>query len=323
MVFTMNSVKRFWITALVLLGALPAFADGHLAHVGVWNILVDANGVEAPGVLTITHEDGEFGGNSASDQGVVDVSDINFEDGALTFKLVIEEAGITVEFEGTITGNSIKGSYEIPDMGVSLPMTGTRAGSMSAIVGTWNLMVESQLGNNPRTLVINEDMTGTYGGGDFDDFAISNLEIEGNSIEFKVNLSVQGQELPSTVNLTLDGNKVKGTLDFVQGRAQIVGEKAAAAGIVGSWKLTVDSQLGVNERDLVINDDMTGKYSGDIGSFDVTNVKVDGDAVSFDMTLELQGQSLPATFKGKIDGDSLTGELDVGVGVASVTGKRQ
>lgn len=323
MYITMNSAKRFWITALLLLGALPAFADGHLAHVGVWNILVDANGVEGPGVLTITHEDGKFGGTSASDQGVLDVSDINFEDGTLTFILEIEAADLTIEFEGTIKGDSIKGSYQIPDMGVTLPMTGTRAGSISAIVGTWNLMVESQLGNNPRTLVINEDMTGTYGGGDFDDFEISNLEIEGNSIEFNVNLSVQSQELPSTVNLTLDGTNVKGTLNFVQGQAQIVGEKAAAAGFVGSWKLTVDSQLGINERDLVINEDMTGTYSGDIGSFDVTDVKVDGDSVSFTMTLDLQGQSLPTTFQGKLDGETLSGELDVGVGVASVTGKKQ
>ncbi len=93
------------------------------------------------------------------------------------------------------------------------------------IVGTWKLMVESQLGNNPRHLVVNADLTGTYGGGDFGTFAFKNIKIDGNMVQFDVTLSVQGQELPSHVTLTLDGNKLTGKLDFGQGEASIVGEK--------------------------------------------------------------------------------------------------
>ncbi len=105
--------------------------------------------------------------------------------------------------------------------------TGKRAGAAEkpAIVGTWNLMVESQLGNNPRELVIKPDMTGTYGGGDFAAFPISNLKVEGDIVTMDVTLNVQDTELPSKITLKLAGDKVSGTLDYGQGEATIVGKR--------------------------------------------------------------------------------------------------
>ncbi|MCH7911187.1 MAG: hypothetical protein IIB38_16430 [Candidatus Hydrogenedentes bacterium] len=73
----------------------------------------------------------------------------------------------------------------------------------------------------------------------------------------------------------------------------------------------------------MFNDDMTGKYSGDIGSFDITNVVVDGNAVTFDVTLEVQGQSLPSKFVGTLEGGVISGDLNYGAGKAVMKGEKQ
>jgi len=77
------------------------------------------------------------------------------------------------------------------------------------------------------------------------------------------------------------------------------------------------------ERTWVFNDDMTGEYSGDIGSFAITNVKVDGNAVTFDVTLEVQDQELPSTFEGTLENGVLSGVLDYGQGTATMKGEKE
>lgn len=314
---------RYLAMALAIAALAPVAAFAADGPVGEWDLVLDVLGEETLATLTIAEKDGEYSGTTESDQGVAELSDIGYEDGELTFTIYIEEAGITVDFTGTIDGDSLEGKFEIPDQGFEMPASGTRGGAVVAIVGTWKLMVESQIGNNPRDLVINADMSGTYGGGDFDDFDISNLTIEGDVVEFDVTLSVQGQDLPSHVTLTLDGNKVKGVLDFGQGEASIVGEKVDNS-IVGTWAMAGESDAtGPIERTWVFNDDMTGKYTGDIGSFDITNVKVEGKVVTFDVTLEVQGQELPSKFRGTLEGGVLSGDLDFGAGTASMKGEKK
>lgn len=310
-------------TALAIIALLPAAAFAADGPVGEWNILVHAEDPPSPATLTIVEEDGKYSGTAVSDQGLTELSDISYEDGELSFKIWIEEAGMSIGFTGTIDGDSLEGNFEIPDMGVLLPTTGTRGGGTPAIVGTWKLMVESQLGNNPRDLVVNADKTGTYGGGDFDDFAISNLEIDGDMVQFDVTLSLQGQDFPSHVTLTLDANKIKGKLDYGFGESTIVGEKEVSS-IVGTWAMAGESEIaGPIERTWVFNDDMTGKYSGDIGSFDISKVKVDGNVVTFDVTLEAQGQELHAKFRGTLEGGVLSGDLDYGFGTLSMKGEKE
>ena len=312
----------FSMFAFVMACLVPAAGFAAEGPVGEWNLLISAQGQEAPAALEITEENGVYSGTLTPPDGVRELSDIKFEDGKLTAKIVVEEAGMTLDLSVTISGDSITGMLAIPDMGMEMPLTGTRAGAAPAIVGTWNLMVDSQLGNNPRELVVNDDLSGTYGGGDFDDFPITDLSVDGASVEFDVTLSVQGQEFPSHVTVTIDGNKISGELDYGQGTSTIVGEKAVSS-IVGKWNLMVDSQLGNNPRMLVVNDDLSGTYGGgDFDEFPISELTVDGDAVKFNVTLAVQGQELPASVTLTLDGNSVSGELDFGQGTASIVGEK-
>lgn len=308
----------FLTVAFIAAFVLPTSTYAADGPAGNWDLMISTQ----PTALDISEKDGAYSGTLAPPDGVRELSEIEFEDGTLTFKIVVEEAGMTLDFSAIIDGDSMSGTLSIPDSGIEMSVTGTRGGAAPTIVGTWKLMVDSQLGNNPRDLVVNEDLSGTYGGGDFDSFDIDDLKVDGNSVEFDVTLSVQGQELPSHVTLTLDGNKVSGELDFGDGTASIVGEKVVAT-IVGKWKLMVESQLGNNPRNLVVNDDLSGTYGGgDFDELEITNLTVNGNKIEFNVTLSIQGQELPAHATLMLDGNTISGELATGQGSATVVGEK-
>ncbi|MDK1021439.1 MAG: hypothetical protein QGD90_07365 [Candidatus Hydrogenedentes bacterium] len=93
---------------------------------------------------------------------------------------------------------------------------------------------------------------------------------------------------------------------------------------VGTWDIVVDSPLGTSEQTLVIASDMTGAIeTAEIGTLEISNVASEGNAASFDVVFDIQGQQLPAKFVGTIDGDSLSGEYITDLGNATVTGTRR
>lgn len=306
--------------ALVGQASIALAAEG---AVGEWELNIDVQGQSTPVALDITEEDGVLTGTIASDLGEYPITEVSFEDGVLKFNLDLADQGFSLSFEATIEGNKIKGNFNMPDIG-EIPVSGTRGGLLISVAGTYDLMVASALGNNARTLVINDDMTGTYGGGDFDDFPISNVKLEGNRLTLDVTLQVQGNELPSKITLAIDGDEVTGNLDFGQGVATITGKRASAPSIIGTWAMAgVSDATGDIERTWIFNEDMTGTYEGDIGSFPITDVKVDGADVTFKVVLDVQGQELPSTFTGKLENGKLVGELDFGFGSAAFEGEQK
>ena len=295
--------------------------------VGEWAVVSDFNGQKGESTLTIEKTDDKLEGTIAAEIGEFELKDVTLKDGGvLEFTIVVDANGqeMALNFSGEINGDALEGNWTTDFGDFPAEAKRTSGGGAQSIVGTWDLMVDSQLGNNARTLVVNADMTGTYGGGTFDEFELSNIRVNGDTATMDVTLAVQGLELPASIRLKLDGDKVSGTLDYGQGEATITGKRAAAASIVGSWKIMADSQLGVNQRTLVINADMSGTYGGgDFPDFPVSNVKADGDVVTMDVTLSLQGFDLPSTIKLTLNGDEIDGTLDFGQGTATLSGTRQ
>lgn len=308
------------IFAVGVLAGGVAVADG---PVGEWKLEAEFGGQVREFTLKIREEGGELKGILTGQRGDQELDDVSFEDGVLKYTLNLERDGqaFSLDFNGTIDGDELDGNYAT-DFG-DFPVTGTRGGGAKpSIVGTWKLMVDSQLGENERKLVVNEDLTGTYGGGDFPEFEIKSVTVDGSNVEFDVTLALQGQELPSHVTLALDGDSVTGELDYGQGAASIKGQRAGA-NIVGTWALVVDSELGSNERQLVVKEDLTGTYGGgDFANFPISDVAVDGAVIEMKVTLDVQGQELPSTIKLNLDGDNVTGTLDYGAGEATIKGKR-
>jgi hypothetical protein len=60
----------------------------------------------------------------------------------------------------------------------------------------------------------------------------------------------------------------------------------------------------------VEDDKLTGTYAGGRGGeTKITNGKITGDEISFDITREFNGNSFTSKYKGKIAGDTITGKV--------------
>lgn len=318
-----KSVVQRLTNACCVLVTLAACVYADQGPLGQWDLKAEFGGRTNESTLSIDKAGEQLKGKINSERGERELDDVTFTDGLLEFDMTIDAQGqqMTLHFSGKIKDDALTGSWS-SDFG-EFPVAGTRGVEKASAVGTWKLMVDSPLGNNPRELVIKPDMTGTYGGGDLPAFPIENVNLDGATAAMEVTLKSDQGELPCTVRLKFDGDKVTGSLDYGDGEATIVGERGKNP-LVGTWKLIVNSQLGENEHELVIKPDMSGTYGGgDFENFPVSNVKVDGNTATMDVALELQGQAFPVTIKLKIEGDKVTGNLDYGQGDASIEGKRE
>ena len=87
---------RYLASALAIIGLAPAAAFAAGGLVGEWDLLVLAEGTDNQGTLTIVEEDGKYSGTLVSDAGVVEISEVNYEDGELSFTMEIVDFGMSL-----------------------------------------------------------------------------------------------------------------------------------------------------------------------------------------------------------------------------------
>jgi len=84
---------------------------------------------------------------------------------------------------------------------------------------------------------------------------------------------------------------------------------AAPTGVTGKWTAQVPGRDG-QTREVTFNlkaagEKLTGTMSGRQGDVEITDGKVKGDEVSFDVTMNMQGNAMKMTYKGKVAGDEI------------------
>ena len=195
--------------------------------------------------------------------------------------------------------------------------------------GDWD--IEIDMGGSPMmaslTVIKNDD--GTYSGilnSPMGELTLENVTyVPGESLSFNETVGEGDTAMEFKFEGKFSGpDNFEGMLESGMGPMPIKGKRAAfESPIAGLWKITSESQLGTLERDLVVYKSGKAKYVTEEQSFDVENLAVEGDAVTFDVTLDLQGTELVLAFEGTYDGDSLTGEfLADGSAVAEVSGTK-
>ena len=97
------------------------------------------------------------------------------------------------------------------------------------------------------------------------------------------------------------------------------GESSA---LIGTWELTTVSSRGTRTRTLTINEDLTGTYQGRNRETPITDLKIEGDEVSFKMLMRFRDREFPMEFKGTLDGETLKGQWITSRGPRDVTGKK-
>jgi hypothetical protein len=156
------------------------------------------------------------------------------------------------------------------------------------------------------------------------------VKLTGDQLSFKLTRERNGEKVTTKVVATLSGDNLKGKLESNYGgenrtadwQANRVKETDGAApsasagtatGATGSWKYTITIESG-DALSLVLNlkqegDTVTGKVSmGDIET-PITEGKVAGDALSFKVPVDRDGQKFTSKYKGTLSGDTIKGKI--------------
>jgi hypothetical protein len=101
---------------------------------------------------------------------------------------------------------------------------------------------------------------------------------------------------------------------------------SAQTDVTGDWLVTVESPQGATTIDASMKqngEELTGTITSPMGSVEFKG-KIVSDAIDVTYTLELQGNSIPIAMTGKVAGDAITGNLNLGgLGDVPWTAKRK
>lgn len=291
-----------------------------LPVLGHWDINFNVGDREINARLSISEKpDGTLEGKWA-EPGEHVLSNVKFKDGKLTLTRdsKIEDFEFQTNCELTAKGNELTGTMK-SDMG-DLQVNGKRVGA--ELVGKWKLTTTSDFGTRTSMMRIDGDLTGRYeffGG----EIPMKNIKLEGDQVTFLLEMGFGDRTFQMDFKGKLDGKTLKGGLTSERGTSQVVGRKAEAASpIIGTWEFTRESSRGTRTSTLKIKEDMTATYTVRDNELAVTDLKVDGNQVSFKVMMRYGDREVPMEFKGKVDGRTLVGERTTSRGTNKITGKK-
>jgi len=299
---------------------------------GVWDLKYSIGDRDVTARMVISEKpDGTLEGKYTSQLGESAMSDVKFQGGKLTFGRTAKfnDQEFKMTFAGTIQDSKLTGTFKT-EMG-EVPVTGTRFGG--ALIGKWELTSVSERGTRELLMTINPDLTGRYEFF-FAEIPIKDLKLEGNQVTFAVESSFGDRTFRMDFKGTVEGNTLKGQTTSERGTSEITGKKlpsvaapaatagAAGSAIVGTWEFTQETQQGTRTSTLKIKPDMTGTYARRDTEFPVTDLKVEGDQVSFKVTMKYNENEVPMEFKGKLEGNTLKGEFTTPRGTREAVGKK-
>ena len=89
--------------------------------------------------------------------------------------------------------------------------------------------------------------------------------------------------------------------------------EAQGTNVTGDWAFTVTTDQGSGNPTITFKQDgekLTGKYVGQLGNADLTGT-IKGNDITFNFTVDVQGQQAPVTYKGTVEKNTMKGTLDI------------
>lgn len=216
-------------------------------------------------------------------------------------------------------------------MAVAMPalcLGGATGYAQQEMLGHWDVELDMAGNKLPGTLVVSMGETGFKGilTTPTGPIAIEEIKYEAGKITFSQKAMVFEQEMLVAFEGTLDGDTFSGMITSGLGPMPVTGRRSTAAPpVVGSWAFTsvVSVQNLTLTRTLEVNEDLSGVYKSKDNAWPISDLAADGDSVKFAVTIQFEGEDVPLTFDGTIDGASMTGAFFLdGNAVAQVTALR-
>jgi hypothetical protein len=188
--------------------------------VGNWELKFKIGDREITTTLAVTTDkEGKLKAEWKSQWGEHKVTDLQYERGKLTFKRKskFQDREFESTFEGTIGRDNTLTGVMKSEMG-EVQVEGKLIGA--ALIGTWNLDIESERGPRKQRLRINPDMSALYGS-----TLIKKINLEGDKVSFKYVRSFGDREFETSFAGKLAESKLTGELTTSRGTRKVTGTK--------------------------------------------------------------------------------------------------
>ena len=313
--------------ALVMLAA-PALAWAADDIVGKWQFTWTRHDETVTNKVTFSkNADGAIVGQWSDDRGESELSDIKMAGGKLNFVRSFTRGDgqeIRLTFTGSLKGGKLVGSFTTPggDRQVNL----TRIQPPASLIGQWDLSMQTPDRDFEVKLTISGKADGSYTGqwsSEWGENPLTDIKYEEGKLSFTRKSDFQGEERVSTFTGKVEGHTMSGNMSSPWGEFTSTGTRFGAA-LIGKWELTSAGRNGEpRTRILTVKDDLTAKFQlRENNEIDVTELKIDGDQITFKVIRIFGDREFPMEFKGKLAGTTLNGELITGRGSSEVTGKK-
>jgi hypothetical protein len=293
--------------------------------IGVWDLSYAIGDRDVTAKLIVSERpDGKLDARWDSQMGESTIANVKIDGGKLTFDRTVKfnDRDFKMTFEGVAQGDKLTGASK-SDMG-DIPVAGTRFGA--ALIGKWAMTTEVDQGPRESTLTVYPDLTARqefFGG----ETPVKNFKLEGDQMTYALELGFGDQVFVIDYKLKLQNGVLTGESSSERGTNKMTGKKMqqaapAASSAVGKWEFTRETQQGTRTSTLTIKPDMTGTYTMRDNETPISNLKVNGNDVTFTITRTFNDQEFKMEFKGKVEGDTLKGAFITNQGEREAVGKR-
>ena len=296
---------------------------------GTWNLTVEAEGQVFEPTLKVAKDGDNFSVEYLSDEfGDHEATDVKVDGDNMSFVIAVDapEGSLKLTIAAKIDGDELSGEveYEVGDITGTADIEGEREVAADP-VGVWNVVVEAE------GQVFEPVMKVTRDGGDlkveyltdeFGDHEAVDVKQDGDKLAFRIAVDAPEGSLELKFDTKIAGDELTGEVEYavgdITGSADVEGKREAQAQLAGTWNVTVEAEGQVFEPQVKVTAD-GGEYaieylSDEFGDHEATDIKVDGDNVSFVIAVDAPEGSLKLTITAKIDGDKMNGEVEYEVG---------
>lgn len=139
------------------------------------------------------------------------------------------------------------------------------------------------------------------------------MKFTDGTLSFVRNVSFNANSFTLTFEGKIEGDNLTGAFITDFGEMAITGTRAVAetTALVGTWNGTSTIVGGDLTFQLVVNEDMTGTITSEVGTMPVHNISLQGGQLTYALAVESQGQRYELTFAGKLEGSTITGRYSL------------
>jgi len=291
---------------------------------GDWNLKVKIDQWEMDSILSFSrNEKGERTAHMLNIMGMMEVEDLKYEEGKLSFTQVYRfgDNENKSTFEGKIEEGKLTGTLS-SDRG-EWQVTGQPAPRVPRIVGSWAMKLKMGEREFDSTLIAKVDkegeLTGEWKSG-YGEHEVTEITYERGDVTIKRKSKIGDREWESTFEGKIDWqtDTLSGTIKTERGEITAEGKRIGSE-IIGTWNLeTTREEREPRKQRLLVNRDLTGLY----GSNPIEKVNLEDGKVTFKIVLQFGENKFEMNFAGKIEEGKLTGEMKSERGTSKVTGKK-